>query len=134
MAESRTINEHYAELAQALIDAEPLLAHIRDGHATIAYLGSDYAKRSKGRTVYGECERVADKNKWAIPADFLVVVYEPNCAGMDDEHLSRLLFHELLHVGIEVDDEGVEKHSVRPHDLEDFRECVDRWGVDWIAD
>lgn len=134
MAESRTINEHYAELGAELVRTEPLLAHIRDGHATIAYLGSDYAKRSKGRTVYGECEKVADKNKWAIPADFLVVVYEPNCAGMDDEHLSRLLFHELLHVGIDVDDEGVEKHSVRPHDLEDFRECVDRWGVDWIAD
>ena len=134
MAETRTLNDRYAELGRALVEDEPLLAHIRDGHATICYLGSDYAKRSKGRTVYGECEKVADKNKWAIPADFLIVVYEPNCEDMDDEHLSRLLFHELLHVGVEVDDEGVEKYSVRPHDLEDFRECVDRWGVDWIAD
>lgn len=134
MAESRTLNEHYAELGQALIDGEEVLAHIRESEASIAYLGSDYAKRSRGRTVYGECERVADKNKWAIPADFLIVVYEPNCAGMDDEHLSRLIFHELLHVGIELDDNGIEKHSIRPHDLEDFRECVDKWGVDWIAD
>lgn len=62
------------------------------------------------------------------------MVYEPNCEGMDDEHMSRLLFHELLHVGIDVDEDGEERYSVRPHDLEDFRECVDRWGVDWIAD
>lgn len=134
MSEARTVNAHYAELGQALVEAEPLLAPIRESEATICYLGSDYAKRSKGRTVYGECERVAEKNKWAIPADFLVVVYEPNCAGMDDEHLSRLLFHELLHVGIDVDGDGEERYSVRPHDLEDFRECVDRWGTDWITD
>lgn len=134
MAETRIPNDHYAELGHALVDFEPLLAHIRDSHATIAYLGSDYAKRSKGRTVYGECEKVADKNKWAIPADFLIVVYEPNCEGMDDDRLARLLFHELLHVGVEVDEDGVERYSVLPHDLEDFRECVDRWGVNWISD
>ena len=133
MAESRTINERYAELGDALVEGEPMLAPIRDSGATVLYLGSDYAKKSKGRAVYGECERVADKNKWAIPADFLIVVYEPNCAGMDDEHISRLLFHELLHVGIDVDEDGVERYSIRPHDLEDFRECIDRWGVDWIA-
>lgn len=133
MAETRTLSDHYAELGAELVRTEPLLAPIRDGHATICCLGSDYAKRSKGRTVFGECERVAEKNKWAIPADSLIVVYEPNCAGMDDTHLSRLLFHELLHVGIDMDDEGAEKYSVRPHDLEDFRECVDRWGVDWVA-
>lgn len=134
MSEARTVNAHYAELGQALVDSEPLLAPIRKSEAIICYLGIDYAKRSKGRTVYGECERVAEKNKWAIPADFLIVVYEPNCAGMDDEHLSRLLFHELLHVGIDVDEDGEERYSVRPHDLEDFRECVDRWGTDWITD
>jgi len=73
MAETRTLNDRYAELGQALVDSEPLLAHIRESHATICYLGSDYPKRSKGRIVFGECERVAEKNKWAIPADFLML-------------------------------------------------------------
>ena len=40
---------------------------------------------------------------------------------------STLLFHELLHVGIDVGEDGAERHSVRPHDLEDFRACVERW-------
>ena len=133
MAETRTLSERYAELAQSLVDTEPLLAPIRDSHATICYLGSDRAKRSRGRAVFGECERVAEKNKWAIPADFLIVVYEPNCGGMDDEHLSRLLLHELLHVGVDAKEDGEERYYVRPHDLEDFRECVDRWGADWMA-
>lgn len=26
-----------------------------------------------------------------------------------------------------------ERYFIRPHDLEDFRACVDRWGADWIS-
>jgi hypothetical protein len=55
MSETRTITDRYAELGRALVDSEPMLAHIRDSEATICYLGSDYPKRSKGRTVFGEC-------------------------------------------------------------------------------
>ena len=134
MSETRALSERYAEMGRALVEREPLLAPIRDSQATICYLSSDRAKRSKGRAVYGECERVRDRDKWAVPCDFTITVYEPNCAGMDEEHLSRLLLHELLHVGIDVDEDGNERYSVRPHDLEDFRECVDRWGVDWATD
>lgn len=131
MSESRTLSERYAKLALALIENDPMLAHIAESKATICYLSSDYAKRSKGRAVKGECEKVADKNKWAIPCDFTITIYEPNCEGMSDELVSRVLFHELLHVGIDVDEDGCEKYSIRPHDLEDFREVLARWGIDW---
>lgn len=131
MSESRALSERYAKMGASLIAAEDALAHLRDCEATICYLSSDCGKSSKGRPVLGECEKVADKNKWAIPADFLIVVYEPNCHGMDDEHLRRVVFHELLHVGIGQDKDGNETHSIVPHDLEDFRECVSRWGADW---
>lgn len=133
MAETRILSERYSEIAQGIIAAEPLLAHIRGSSATICFLSSDLAKRSRGRVVYGECEKVADKHKWAMPCDFTVTVYEPNCAGMGDAAIARLLFHELLHVGIEVGEDGTERYSIRPHDLEDFRACVDRWGADWIS-
>lgn len=132
MSESRTLSERYATIGAALIESDELLSHIRGSEATICYLSSDAAKKSNGKLVYGQCEKVADKNKWAIPADFLIVVYEPNCSGMDEEHLTRLIFHELLHVGIGEDRDGNEVYSIVPHDIEDFRACVGRWGVDWI--
>ena len=132
MSEHRMLSERYAYLAQELINSDPLLAHIRASNATILYLSSDHEKASRGRLVYGECEKIADKHKWAIPADFTITVYEPNCAGMNDERICRLLFHELLHVGIKVNKDGEERYFVRPHDLEDFRACVDRWGADWL--
>lgn len=131
MAEHRTVSERYAQIGARLVETEDLLADLRGSGATVVYLASDRERRSRGRPVYGACERVADKDKWAVPADFVVVVYEPNCQGMDDEHVSRLIFHELLHVGIDAGRDGGEAYRVRPHDLEDFRECVRRWGPDW---
>ena len=131
MTETRHISERYAEIGTDIIETEDALAHIRDSEATIIYLGSDKAKTSRGRTVFGECERVADKNRWAIPADFLIVVYEPNCAEMGDEQMRVLLLHELLHVGVDHDKDGNEVYRVVPHDLEDFMLIVDRYGTGW---
>jgi hypothetical protein len=45
--------------------------------------------------------------------------------------IRRIILHELLHVGIDVGNDGEEKYSVKPHDFEDFRLLVERWGVDW---
>ena len=129
--ENRVIREEYAEMAKKIIDDEEMLSDIANSQATIVYLGSDYAKMSKGKVVCGECEKVADKNKWAIPCDFTITIYEPNCVGFSDEQMRILLFHELLHVGIEFTDDGSEKYSIKPHDYEDFKVVIDRYGTEW---
>lgn len=134
MTETRRVSDTYTRLGERLIRDDDMFANIRESEATIVFLASDKPKRSKGRTVFGECEKVADKNKWAIPADFTVTIYDPNCHGMDEEHLSRVIFHELLHVGIGEDKDGNEVYGIVPHDFEDFRACVERWGIDWHRD
>lgn len=129
--ENRVIREEYAEIAKKIIDEEELLIDIANSQATIIYLGSDNAKTAKGKTVFGECEKVADKNKWAIPCDFTITVFEPNCVGFTEDQIRILLFHELLHIGIEFAEDGTEKYSIRPHDYEDFKTIIDRYGTDW---
>ena len=129
--EHRAMNDEYSEIAAELIKKEPLLADIRQSEATIVYLSSDKEKKSKGRAVCGECEKIPDKYKWAIPADFTITIYEPNVITFTGEQIKILLLHELLHVGIEVQGDGSEKYSVRPHDIEDFRAIIDRYGLDW---
>ncbi len=94
--ESRVIREEYAEIAKKIIDEEDLLTDIANSQATIVYLGSDNPKKSKGKTVFGECEKVQDKNKWAIPCDFTITVFEPNCVGFTEEQMRILLFHESV--------------------------------------
>ena len=132
MAETRIINEHYQELAEQIIDKEESLQMIKYGHARIVYLESDLEKKDgKDMAVLGQCEKVAARHKWAINYDFMITVFKPNTIGMSEDQLKILLFHELLHVGIERNDEGGEVYSVKKHDFTEFREIVDRFGANW---
>ena len=129
--DNRTINEHYAEIGMDLIHTEDALIDIANSQATIIYLSSEHKKVASGKKVLGQCEKVADKYKWGIPCDFTITVFEPNVEGMTEEQLRMLIFHELLHVGIEYNADGTETYSIKPHDLEDFKLIIDRFGTDW---
>lgn len=131
MEETRSINEEYSKIGMELIKSEELLSDIRQSEATIIYLSSDKEKKSKNKLVLGECEKINPKYKWAIPCDFTITIYEPNVIALSDEQMRILIFHELLHVGIEYLNDGSEKYSVKPHDVEEFRAIIDRFGIDW---
>ena len=125
--EKRTLNKDYEKLAYQLIDSEDELEYIKNSNVKIAFLESDKKKKSKGRVVFGECEKVQDKNKWGIPYDFTITLFKPNIAKFSIKQLEIVLFHELLHVGIS--DKG--KLSIIPHDLEDFKLIIDKYGTNW---
>ena len=132
--ETRIQSEQLAKIAHRLIDEEPELAYIKNSQATIVYLISDQAKKSGKKAVFGECEKVPGKYKWGIPADFTITFFEPNLSAQPtDRQLEILMYHELLHVGIETAKDGTENYYVRPHDLEDFKLIIDRFGTDWSA-
>lgn len=130
MADIRHLNEEYATIAQELIDTEPVLEYIKNSQVSIAYLGSEHKKVENSKIIHAQCEKVQEKYKWGIPADFTITVFEPNVRGFSDEQMKILIFHELLHIHIEYKD-GEEKYSVNPHDLEDFRYIIDRFGSHW---
>lgn len=126
MSDIRHINEEYTEIGMWLINNTPELEYIKTSNASIVFLSSEAKKTSGGKTIYGQCEKVADKYRWGIPADFTITLFEKNIKGMDHEQIKILLFHELLHVGIKGD-----KYSVVPHDLEDFKIIIDKFGTNW---
>ena len=130
----RQISEEYALIGAELIENEPSLDYIRESEATIVYLSSEHEKKKNGKIVFGECEKIQEKYKWAIPADFTITLYEPNIEDFTEEQIKILLFHELLHVGIRITDSGYEDYYVKPHDIEDFRLIIDRYGIDWADD
>ena len=131
MADNRQMNDIYATIGAELIANEDVLLDIRNSQATIVYLESDYEKTDKGRKVCGQCEKVQDKYKWGIPADFTITLFTPNVAEKSDEAIKRIILHELLHVGIEFNNDGTESYSVKPHDIEDFKYMIDKYGTDW---
>lgn len=130
--EHRQINHNYEEIAQELIDNEPELAYIKNSQVKIAFLESDQSKKAdKDKLVLGECEKVAAKNKWAINYDFTITLFRNNLIGLTLDQIRIVLFHELLHVGIEQGPDDTEIYSVRKHDLEDFKIIIDRFGTEW---
>ena len=127
----RTINEKYAKIGADLIKTEPSLRDLAISNAQVVFLSSEYKKKNGTKITHAECEKIADRYKWGIPADFTITVFEPNIEGFSDEQIRILLFHELLHIRIDTDGNGVESYGIYPHDLEDFKEIVDRFGTDW---
>ena len=129
--DNRQINLNYTNIALDLLVNEPSLQHIKESHAVIIYLESDYAKTSKGKLVFGQCEKIQDKYKWGIPADFTITVFNPNVEKFTDDQIRTLLHHELLHVGIDKKADGSESYNIVDHDIEDFKLILDKYGTDW---
>lgn len=125
--DSRHISEEYTSIGQDLIDTMDELEYLRGQELIIAYLGSTAVKKSKGKLVFGQCEKVADKYRWGIPCDFTITVFEPNVEFFTEGQLRILIFHELLHIGVN-EDGGF---YIKPHDLEDFAAVIDRYGAHW---
>ena len=128
MSDNRHISDEYAAIGEMLIANYDEFKDIREAEITIVYLASTQAKKQKGKLIFGQCEKIADKYKWGIPADFTITVFEPNIEGFTPEQVEALIFHELLHVGVEDD-----RLFVRPHDIEDFSAVLKKYGVDWAT-
>lgn len=122
-------SEKYKEIAEKVISEHPDLAWIPDC-VNIAYVSSLKEKTHNGGDVYGECKKVEEVYKVFIPYDFIIIIYDQITFGLTDEQLEILLYHELLHVGINEKD-GKTEYKVNPHDIEDFRTILYQYGIDW---
>lgn len=123
-------NEDYEKIARDLIQTEDSLAYLRVTPVSCVILSSTQEKKRSGKVVYGECQKIDDRYKWYMPYDFQIVIYDANIMHFTDKQLRILIMHELKHIGINQD--GIEpKYFVVPHDVEDFRDIIDRYGLDW---
>ena len=122
-------NDDYARAGAELIKSEDSLKWIAETGVLVGFMSSNKAKVSNGKKVFGQCERVPDKYKAFIPYDFLITVYEPNVIDFTGQQIRILLHHELLHCGVNMNAEPT--YKVNPHDVEEFNEIIDRYGLDW---
>ena len=120
----------YAELAHAVIDALPELWFIRDAEIRIGFLKSWKEKKTGRKLVYGECIKPPELYQDILGYDFLIVIYEANAAALTLNQKKILMWHELLHVGID-DSSGEPRYVVNPHDREEFDSIISRAGLRW---
>ena len=118
----------YRNLGKRVIKLHSDLSWLKESKIRIGYVSSDYEKKlAGGRLVFAECRKVSDLYQAFIPYDFLIVVYYPNAALLDEEQMQILMYHELLHIGIEASG----KLYVVPHDIEDFYTVINQYGMGW---
>ena len=121
-----TRDDLYGEIASQLIreKRQDILA----AGISVGFVGSNEKKtRSRDQLVCGECKQVNELQKLYCPYDFLIVIYEQNCAGFNDEQMKTLIWHELKHIGI--DEKG--KAYKKAHDVEEFDDIIRECGLHW---
>lgn len=128
-----TINEEYTKKGYDLLNTHKELEAISTYGVQIAFLSSNKAKKSNGKVVFADCTKVSDRYKWTCPFDYMITVYEPNVAEykFTEEQMDILLWHEMLHIGIDESSKNGPKLYVKPHDIEDFRMIIEAAGLDW---
>jgi hypothetical protein len=113
-------------LGDQVITAMPELSIIRDFNIKIGYVRSYEQKRDKGKIVNADCRKVNGTYTAYLPFDFIVTFYEPNIDYMTENQRKILMLHELRHIGV-----GEKGFRIEDHDIEDFKDILYRYGIDW---
>lgn len=95
----------------------------------VDYLWKRTGGESAGRTVLGKCVKVGSLAKYYLNATVLegtwvIWIAADNCALITERQMEALVFHELLHTGIN----DKLKAKLRPHDVEEFRAVIEEYG------
>lgn len=122
------LSEEVKMIGEHVIEKNEKFQKIKDYGVKIAYVFCDRSKKSNGNTVFADCAKISDKNKVLSGYDFCITFYG-NSLMLTDDKRDILMEHELMHIGI--DNGGC---YIVPHDLSDFKDIVEKYGVNWVDD
>ena len=127
-------SEYHAKLGAEIIDKNPEFAQLKELGINIGYVTSDEEKKKGGRVTFGKCTIVkGEQNRFFIPHDVLITIYQNNCYYFSEAQHRILLEHELKHIFVEQDEEGEVTLKIRGHEIEDFLDIVNKYGWNWHA-
>lgn len=129
-----------SEIAKALVKADRAqFDHFKGLH--VVYLWRRKGGSTGGRLTLGKCQKPTGLLAYFAGADFVVWLAADHHrdrvagerAGASRFEVEAALFHEMLHVGIETDDDGNVRNVIVPHDFTAFNAEVTRYGA-WKGD
>lgn len=116
--------EHILAVARRVIEEH----HSRLKTARIGFLMRSEAPYSNARYTYGKARKVSDEQKVHVPFDFVIWLAKDKYMAMRPEQREALIDHELCHCRW---NEDTLDASIRPHDVEEFLEVIQRHGYWW---
>jgi predicted metallopeptidase len=118
-------NEDMQTLAEAVIQRFEELWFINVLGIRIGYVLS-YENKQGQKITYADCRKLMEVYKAYLPFDFIITFYYFNTERLSENQKKILMLHELKH--IQVNERGL---SVKPHDIEDFKDILDKYGNEW---
>ncbi|MDF9845186.1 MULTISPECIES: putative metallopeptidase [unclassified Paenibacillus] len=112
-------------LADQIIKRFPEFSIIREFNIKIGYVVSQERKRGE-KITYADCRKVQEVFRAYLPYDFIITFYERNTGMLNENQQKVLMLHELRHITI-----GEKGLKIRPHDIEDFKDILEPYGLDW---
>ena len=100
-------------------------------NAEIKCLFYDKPKKRAGKIILGTAEAVSAKFNYLTGIDFIISIFKDAWDIMVEEQRKALLDHEMMHMFVGEDKDGNVIYKIVPHDIEDFADILNRYGVDW---
>lgn len=130
-------SEEWAEIGQSVLNefADDKFKPIIEFGIGIGYIVSEESPERNGIKTFAECIAVKkDHQRQFNPHDYLIKIYAPNVEYMNDIQKRILMEHELMHIRCYENNNGDLKISMNSHDVNDFRDIIEKYGVDWSKD
>ena len=127
----------WAKIGQSVINefAEDKFKPIVELGIGIGYILSDDKPSVNGKAKLAECIPVKkDHQAQFMPHDYLIKIYSPNVDYMNDTQKRILMEHELMHIHAYENGDGEVKIGTKTHDVEDFKDIIEKYGIDWAED
>lgn len=112
-------------LANKIINRFPEFSIIKEWNIKIGYVVSQ-ERKSGEKITYADCRRVQEVFRAYLPFDFIITFYELNTGMLNENQQKVLMLHELRHITM-----GEKGLKLRPHDIEDFKDILESYGLDW---
>lgn len=96
-----------------------------------------WRRNADGFLQMGACKKRGDLDRELAAYDFVLLLNEDAWPALSEAQRERLIFHELEHAQIKLDDNGEQARDergrlvcrVRKHDFEEFRSVVEKYGL-----
>ena len=119
--------KNYTDLMYRVMEQREDLKRLFESGAEIGFVESLERKKSNGKIVFADTRLVSGVWTAFCPYNFIITLYIPNVALLDEKQLEILMWHELKHCGVK--DNGTA--YIVPHDIEDFKIIIEKCGLDW---
>lgn len=113
------------QLGEAIISRFIELHFINEYGIKVGYVIS-YENKCGQKIKYADCRKVSEVYKAYLPFDFVITFYYFNTEIMSENQKKILMLHELKH--IQMGEKGL---LVKPHDIEDFKDILGQYGLEW---